>query len=242
MSTECSPESYDFGRVEGRRLVADFGGGTLTSNGGALLLRQVAKATGLVTRLAGCFTDHRAEERVEYGVPTLLGQRLFGLALGSEDLNDHDGLRHDPLLAACLDRLGAKRKDCAALAGRNTLGRLERSPSGSVTRYHKISHDPAAMIGFWLSCFSTPRRQRPSRSCSISMPPTSRCMVTRRASFFTGLTATIVTCRCTFSATSISWRPSCGRPISTVPPVQSRKSSGSLPKSAIAGRRSAACR
>lgn len=145
MSTECNRESYDFGRVEGRRLVADFGGGTLSSNGGALLLRQVAKATGLLDRLAGCFTDHRSADRVEYGVSTLLGQRLFGLALGSEDLNDHDELRHDPLLAACLDRLGAKRKDCAALAGRNTLGRLERSPSGSVTRYHKISHDPLAI-------------------------------------------------------------------------------------------------
>ncbi len=163
MSTECSPESYDFGRVEGRRLVADFGGGTLTSNGGALLLRQVAKATGLVTRLAGCFTDHRAKDRVEYGVPTLLGQRLFGLALGSEDLNDHDELRHDPLLAACLDRLGAKRKDCAALAGRNTLGRLERSPSGSVTRYHKISHDPAAiervLVELFLGAKATPPKQ-----------------------------------------------------------------------------------
>ncbi|MGH1480513.1 MAG: IS1380 family transposase [Geminicoccales bacterium] len=163
MSTECSPESYDFGRVEGRRLVADFGGGTLTSNGGALLLRQVAKVTGLLTRLAGCFTDHRAEDRVEYGVPTLLGQRLFGLALGSEDLNDHDELRHDPLLAACLDRLGGRRKDCAALAGRNTLGRLERSPSGSVTRYHKISHDPAAiervLVELFLGAKATPPDQ-----------------------------------------------------------------------------------
>lgn len=150
MSTECSRESYEFGRVEGRRLVADFGGGTLTSNGGALLLRQVAKATGLLDRLAGCFTDHRSADRVEYGVPTLLCQRVFGLALGCEDLNDHDELRHDPLLAACLGRLCAKRKDCAALAGRNTLGRLERSPAGSPevvkgTRYHKISHDPAAI-------------------------------------------------------------------------------------------------
>ena len=145
MSTECRRESYEFGRVEGRRLVADFGGGTLTSHGGTLLLRQVARATGLLERLAGCFTDHRFADRVEYGVPVLLGQRVFGLALGLEDLNDHDDLRHDPLLAACLGRLGAKRKDCAALAGRNTLGRLERSPAGAVTRYHKISHDPAAI-------------------------------------------------------------------------------------------------
>jgi hypothetical protein len=163
MSTECNRKSYDFGRVEGRRLVADFGGGTLTSNGGALLLRQVAKATGLLERLAGCFKDHRSEDRVEYGVPTLLGQRLFGLVLGFEDLNDHDELRHDSLLAACLDRLGAKRKDCAALAGRNTLGRLERSPSGSVTRYHKISHDPAAiervLVELFLGTQAAPPKQ-----------------------------------------------------------------------------------
>ncbi len=163
MSTECSPETYDFGRVEGRRLVADFGGGTLTSNGGALLLRQVAKATGLLDRLAGCFTDHRSADRVEYDVPTLLGQRLFGLALGSEDLNDHDELRHDPLLAACLDRLGAKRKDCAALAGRNTLGRLERSPSGSVTRYHKISHDPAAIERVLVALFLKAKAAAPKQ-------------------------------------------------------------------------------
>ena len=96
MLTECRLRRVDFGRVEGRGLVADFGGGVMTSDAGVVLLRQVATATGMIKRLAACFRDHRMADRVEHALPALLGQRIFALALGYEDLNDHDRLRRDP--------------------------------------------------------------------------------------------------------------------------------------------------
>ncbi len=162
MPTECNRKSLDFGSVEGRRLVADFGGGKMTSNAGALLLRQAARAMVLLERLSACFFDHRSAERIEHTLPVLLGQRIFALALGYEDLNDHDELRQDPLLAACLGRLDGKRKGCAALAGRNTLNRLERSPAGEPTRYHKISHDGAAIERLLVELFAEAHAAAPT--------------------------------------------------------------------------------
>lgn len=131
-----------------RKVVADFSGGTLSSDGGALLLRQVDLNLGLTQSLAQCFCDTRQQVYVDHSVRQLLAQRLYGLALGYEDLNDHQGLRLDPLLAAAcekLDPLGQDRFNPAhrgiALAGASTLNRLELSNNKS-TRSHKLSHDP----------------------------------------------------------------------------------------------------
>ena len=104
MPTECSAEPvrsepFEFGPVEGRAVVAGFDGGAITSDAGALLLGAADRAIGLVGRFAECFIDRRRPELVEHHVPTLVGQRIFGIALGYEDLNDHDELRHDPLMA-----------------------------------------------------------------------------------------------------------------------------------------------
>jgi len=99
MQTECSAEPSVFGRVEGRPVVAEFDGGALTSDAGGLLLGAADRGLGLVGRLAGCFRDARDPRFVEHSVATLVGQRVFGIALGYEDLNDHDELRHDPLMA-----------------------------------------------------------------------------------------------------------------------------------------------
>lgn len=131
-----------------RQVVADFSGGTLSSDGGVLLLRQVDAHLGLTLSLAQCFTDARQQVYVDHSVPQLLAQRLYGLALGYEDLNDHQRLRLDPLLAtACnkRDPLGAGRFNPAhrgaALAGASTLNRLELSNNKS-TRAHKLAHQP----------------------------------------------------------------------------------------------------
>src|SRR5206468_1837881 len=97
MPTECSAERFDFGVVEGRALEAAFDGGLVTSDAGALLLGATDRAIDLVGRLADCFRDHRRQDLIEHAVGTLIGQRVFGIALGYEDLNDHDELRHDPL-------------------------------------------------------------------------------------------------------------------------------------------------
>jgi hypothetical protein len=131
----------EFARVEGRAVVAGFDGGTITSDAGTLLLSATDRAIGLVRRFAACFADQRAPEQVEHDLATLVGQRVFALALGYEDLVDHDSLRHDPVLAAAMGKLSARRTDCAPLAGKSTLNRLEHAPAGAPTRYHKIGHD-----------------------------------------------------------------------------------------------------
>src|SRR5580693_2922469 len=99
MPTECSSDLFGFARVEGRAVVASFDGGAITSDAGALLLGATDRALGLVDRFASCFRDARAAELIEHEVRTLVGQRVFGIALGYEDLIDHDTLRHDPTMA-----------------------------------------------------------------------------------------------------------------------------------------------
>src|SRR5262245_23264766 len=153
MQTECISEQFDFAPVEKRAVVAGFDGGTITSDAGALLLGLTDRAIGLAGRFARCFVDARRAELIEHEVKTLVGQRIFAIALGYEDLNDHDELRHDPVLAVLTGKLKARRhKKCAAVAGKSTLNRLELSrPRPS--RYHKISHDPAAIEALFVELF-----------------------------------------------------------------------------------------
>jgi hypothetical protein len=143
---------FGFTAVEGRAVVAGFDGGAMTSDAGAMLLGAADRAIGVIARFAGCFEDRRAAELIEHTVPTLVGQRVFGIALGYEDLIDHDELRHDPVMAVLAGKLAARRRDCAPVAGKSTLNRLELSrPEPS--RYHKLSHDPAAIEGLLVDVF-----------------------------------------------------------------------------------------
>ena len=112
MSTQCTPRQLAFPRVGRRRLVARFDGGTITTNAGALLLRAVEACTRVCQRPAQCFQDHRYPRMLEHTVEALVTQRVMALALGDEDLNDHDTLRRDPLVAAVVgkaDPTGATR-------------------------------------------------------------------------------------------------------------------------------------
>ena len=97
MQTECSPTLFEFEPVERHKVVAGFDGGIITSDTGGLLLGRLDRGLGLIRRMASCFTDRRDPRLLEHTVETLVGQRVFALALGYEDLNDHDELRHDPL-------------------------------------------------------------------------------------------------------------------------------------------------
>ena len=152
MPTECSADLFGFTAVEGRAVVAGFDGGAMTSDAGAMLLGAADRAIGVIARFAGCFEDRRAAELIEHTVPTLVGQRVFGIALGYEDSIDHDELRHDPVMAVLAGKLAARRRDCAPVAGKSTLNRLELSrPEPS--RYHKLSHDPAAIEGLLVDVF-----------------------------------------------------------------------------------------
>ena len=127
MLTECNPTLFEFAPVEGRAVVAGFDGGAISSDAGALLLGETDRAIRLSERFASCFTDARMAELVEHGVHTMVLQRVIGIALGYEDLNDRDELRHDPVLAVLAGKLAAKRSDGAPLAGKSTLNRLELS-------------------------------------------------------------------------------------------------------------------
>src|SRR6478672_5524389 len=163
MPTECSRDLFGFEAVEGRQVVAAFDGGQVTSDAGALLLGAVNRAIGLVGRLAGCFADWRCQELVEHSVETMLMQRICGLALGYEDLVDHDELRHDPVLATLVGKLEARRQDCAPLAGKSTLNRLEHAPAAALDRYHRIGHDPRAIEQLFVALFLEAHARPPER-------------------------------------------------------------------------------
>jgi len=152
MPTECNADLFGFAPVERRAVVASFDGGLITSDAGGLLLGATDRAIGLIERFAACFIDRRDPRLVEHVVGTLIGQRVFGIALGYEDVNDHDELRHDPLMAVLAGKLQAWRSDCAPVAGKSTLNRLELSRENA-TRYHKIGHDPAAIERLFVRLF-----------------------------------------------------------------------------------------
>jgi DDE family transposase len=162
MPTECSANLFGFAPVEGRRVEAAFDGGTITSDAGALLLGAADAAIGLVGRFAACFVDARRPELIEHAVATLVGQRVFGMALGYEDLNDHDQLRHDPAMAVLAGKLAARRSDCAPVAGKSTLNRLELSRPVP-TRYHRIAHDGAAIERLLVTLFLEAHRSAPKQ-------------------------------------------------------------------------------
>lgn len=154
MQTECIPNELRLERVDGRKVVAGFDGGEITSDAGALLLGRVDRSIGLIDRLTACFGDDRDPDLIEHSLRTLVLQRVVALALGYEDLNDHDLLRRDPVLAVLAGKLAARRCDCAPLAGKSTLNRLEHAPmTAAHTRYRKISHDPKAVEALFVELF-----------------------------------------------------------------------------------------
>jgi hypothetical protein len=154
MQTECTSRLFEFEAVGRHAVVAGFDGGDITSNAGALLLGQVDRGIGLVRRFAECFTDRRDPRYVEHRLETLVGQRIFGLALGHGDLNDHDELRKDPTFAVLAGKLApVLRTDCEALAGKSTLNRLEHTPRRHASKYHKIDCEGARVDGLLVELF-----------------------------------------------------------------------------------------
>jgi hypothetical protein len=156
--TECNQESFEFAAHFSRRVVAEFSADRLTTDGGSLLLRQVDRRIHLLQRFADCFVDGRDAARVEHSVAEMVAQRTYGLALGYEDLNDHEQLRHDPLFGL----LAGKRELDAALAGKSTLNRLELSPAHETgTRYHKVAYSAAAIDQLLVDVFLEAHRRMP---------------------------------------------------------------------------------
>ena len=163
MPTDCSAGQLEFEGLGNRKVTAAFDGGDISSNAGALLLREADRAIGLSRQAAACFKDARSQEYVEHTLETLVAQRVHGIALGYEDLNDHDTLRHDPVVGLLSGKLEAGRSDCAVLAGKSTLNRLEHAPRAADDRYRKISADEAAMKELFVSLFIQSRKSVPRR-------------------------------------------------------------------------------
>jgi Transposase DDE domain group 1 len=162
VQTECKASQLEFQDFGRRQVVADFDGGRISSDGGLLLLREVAERTGLLEGFARCFSDYRDPRLIEHQVGELVAQRVLALAQGYEDLNEHDTLRDDPLLALAVgkpDLTGAQRvrgRDRGhALAGKSTLNRLERTPDTlkPQERYTKIVYDAAAIEALFTEDF-----------------------------------------------------------------------------------------
>jgi len=172
MATECTVNALSFQVSSRRQGVAQFNGGAISSDGGGVLLRQVEGRTGIIKQFAECFTDHRRPDRIEHPVMDLIAQRLYGLALGYEDLNDHDELRHDPLLATLVGkadpqgRSRVRRGDRGkALAGKSTLNRLELTPVGADgdSRYKKITANTHQIENLFVELFLQAHRDPPEQ-------------------------------------------------------------------------------
>jgi Transposase DDE domain group 1 len=163
MPTDCNSHQLNFEGFEGRQVVGGFDGGAVTSNAGARLLREADRAIGLTAKVARCFRDGRAEELVVHRIETLVAQRVHAIALGYEDINDHDELRHDPVLSLLSDTLEPKRADVATLAGKSTLNRLEHGLKSGVSRYHKISMIDEALEQAFLDIYVAAHKSAPKR-------------------------------------------------------------------------------
>jgi len=172
MTTECNHTTFGFQPLGRRGVMARFDGGKITSDAGGLLLREAERATGILRQFATCFRDHRDPDLIEHTVEELVAQRVYGLCLGYEDLNDHDQLRHDPLLAVMVgkpDPLGAERSrerdKGKALAGKSTLNRLELTPvrADNNSRYKKITVNRKAVQDLFVNVFLQSHSVPPER-------------------------------------------------------------------------------
>jgi len=170
--TQCSSQPLLFQDLDGREVRADFSGGRITSYGGGLLLRHVEEGRRILARLAECFEDHRDPDAIEHSVSELLAQRVYAIALGYEDVNDHDELRRDSLLAALAgkaDITGAerarKRDEGIPLAGKSTINRLEWAICGDKKdpRYHRVECRPEEIDRLLVDVFLEAHRRPPKQ-------------------------------------------------------------------------------
>lgn len=155
MDTQCTPTQLEFHAIGNREVVGKFDGGNITSDAGGLLLRETEKRTGILSGFARCFEDLRDRDLIEHTVEELVSQRVYGLALGYEDLNDHDDLRGDPLLAVLVGK---------AMAGKGTLNRLELTPAEPTVaelRYKKIIMKPEAIDRLLVEVFLQSHAESP---------------------------------------------------------------------------------
>jgi len=175
--TECTQSSFAFATDSRRTVVANFDGGTITTEAGGLLLHQTEQKTGILRQFAGCFRDYRDPARIEHSVAELVRQRVYGLALGYEDLNDHDHLRGDPLLAMLSGKADVEgqqrrrqRDRGKAGAGKSTLNRLELTAADACgkSRYKKIALETKAVDEVMVDLYIQ-RQPRPPKQIVLDL-------------------------------------------------------------------------
>src|SRR5499426_4622498 len=171
MEAQCIQEQMAFQQLGRRGVIGRFDGGQISSDAGGLLLREVEKRFGILERFSGCFRDYRDPQRIEHSVETLIGQRVYGMALGYENLNDHDSLRHDVMMGLLSEKRDPSGKDRVreqdqgkAIAGKSTLNRLELTPedANEKSRYKKIVADGGKIDELMVALFIESYQSAPS--------------------------------------------------------------------------------
>lgn len=156
-SDDRTPKQLKFSREKSRPIVVNFQGGTVTSDAGLSLITEIDRKLEITSQFAKCFKDYRKSNRVDHSIKDLITQRIYGLIMGYEDLNDHEELRHDPMFALALGKKIGLEQQQTILAGKSTLNRLEHCPEdvkqGADSRYHKIGHSPEQIEGLFVNIF-----------------------------------------------------------------------------------------
>ena len=248
MAAQCIAEQLEFHSLGRRAVVGRFDGGRISSDGGGALLREADLRIGLTARLAGCFSDYRNPASVEHSVHALLAQRIYGVALGYEDLNDHDVLRSDSVVAMLVgkvDVVGAHRvrqRDRGhPLAGSSTLNRLELSEPAKAaqSRYKRIAADPDGLDHVLVEVFVESYRKAP-REVWLDLDATDDPLHGHQEGrFSTATTGATAICRCTSSAENICCAHGCAPRIRMGQRAAWRNSSVSWRSCAGIGRRRA---
>lgn len=209
--TECNFSKLKFQAHNKRKVVADFDGGNITSDAGVLLLKQTDQKILLLRRFADCFVDARDARFIEHSILDLVAQRVYGLCLGYEDLNDHDDVRRDRLLALVVGKNDVegnhRRRESdkgIPLAGKSTLNRLEQVPFASeMNRYHKVGYSAESVDQLMTDIFLESFHKAPRQFFWIWIPRMLFCTAIRKAAIFMDITTTTATRLSTFFVASI---------------------------------------
>ena len=164
--TDRIPEQFKFEREKSRPVIVNFKGGTVTSDAGLSLIAELDRKRKITSSFAACFKDYRDQNRIDHSICSLIAQRVYGLIMGYEDLNDHEELRHDLMFALAIGKATGSEKEPVVLAGKSTLNRIEHCPetveSQAQSRYHRIGHDVEAieklLVEIFLESYASPAR------------------------------------------------------------------------------------
>ena len=236
METQCIQEQMVFQQLGRREVIGRFDGGMISSDAGGLVLREVEQCFGILKRFSGCFRDYRDPERIEHSLKTLISQRVYAIALGYEDLNDHDSLRHDVVMGVLCEKSdprGAervRRRDRGkAIAGKSTLNRLELTPedANEKSRYKKIVAHGEQIDDLMVEVCIQAQAIAPKEVVLDVDATDDLSMGINRGVFFMGTTAITVTCRCIYFGGSICCARGCEWPAKTRPAGCARSWNGS---------------